>query len=150
MKVSGKDISFVSIQFILFFIYTFDFFEVLEFSKELKTAGAVMVILGISIIITALFQLRRSLSPFPTPKNNGKLCTSGLYALVRHPIYTGIIISGLGYGLYQGSLTKLVVSILLFIVFDFKSRYEEELLINKYEDYPSYQSKTGRLLPKLF
>ena len=148
MKVSGKDIVFVSVQFALFISYFFEFTGRVELSVPWKTAGLLVSILGAFVVLIALLQLNKSLSPFPTPISGGKLRTHGLYAIVRHPIYTGIIMMGLGYGLYQQSTWKWIVSIALLILFYFKSEYEEQLLAEKFKDYPSYKKQTGRSLPK--
>jgi len=99
------------------------------------------------IIILALFQLNKNLSPFPTPKNNTTLLQNGLYKYMRHPIYTGIILLFTGYSLYQNSFYKLGIALLLVILFYFKSNYEEQRLEQKFPDYKLYKNKTGKFFP---
>jgi protein-S-isoprenylcysteine O-methyltransferase Ste14 len=94
----------------------------------------------------ALFQINTKLSPFPTPVPNGKLITSGAYKLARHPIYTAIILGGLGYALYLTSWYKMVITLVLLILFYYKSKYKEKLLTKNYSEYTTYKKKTRRFI----
>ena len=47
---------------------------------------------GMAVLIVGLINLGRSLTALPTPVPHGVLRTGGLYRLVRHPIYTGIMV----------------------------------------------------------
>lgn len=150
MNVPIKDIGFVGIQLALFLCYLFDLLNPINFPRWLAFGGIVLAIVGVIVTIIALLQLNRDLSPFPTPKSGSGLRTVGLYALVRHPIYTGIILMTIGYAVYKESLWKLIIAGLLVLLFHFKSKYEEALLTKKFEDYQRYQRTTGRLWPKIF
>lgn len=99
--------------------------------------------------MVALFNLDKSLTPFPTPKSNSELITSGLYKYVRHPIYTGILLTVFGYGFYSESVSRLTISVLLLILFYFKTNYEEQKLSQKYPEYGAYKARTGRFIPGL-
>jgi protein-S-isoprenylcysteine O-methyltransferase Ste14 len=147
MNVKRKDYLFVTIQFILFFCFIFDFDWSIGFGSNIQKIGILIAGFGGVIIILALFQLNKNLSPFPTPKNNTTLLQNGLYKYIRHPIYTGIILLFTGYSVYQNSFYKLGISLLLVILFYFKSNYEELRLEQKFPDYKSYKSKTGKFFP---
>lgn len=149
LRVPFKDQMFVGIQFILFIIYLFDFTPFFEVSSLIRSISLAFTGIGVIWVILALLQLNESLSPFPTPKTHGRLKTHGLYKLVRHPIYSGIILSTISYGMYRGSSWKLSISVLLIILFYFKSEYEEKLLVKKFSEYSNYKKKTGRLWPKM-
>jgi protein-S-isoprenylcysteine O-methyltransferase Ste14 len=147
MTIKKKDYLFVTIQFILFFCFIFDLNWSMKLSLVIQKVGLWFSILGGLIIILALLQLNKSLSPFPTPKNNTTLLQNGLYKYIRHPIYTGIIIFFTGYSVYQNSFYKLVISLLLIILFHFKSKYEEQRLEQKFPNYKLYKSKTRKFFP---
>lgn len=149
MKLKTKDFIFVGIQFLLFLIYVFKI-KLFNFSLPnfLNVVFLIVSIIGFLIVIVALLQLNKNLSPFPTPKSNSELIQTGLYKYIRHPIYTGIILMTFGYGLYSNSSFKLIISIALLILFYFKSYYEESLLIKKYLNYTAYKNNTGRFFPK--
>jgi len=146
-NISNKDYLYVGIQFVLFAAYIIPI-QLWNFSAPMAFAyaGAVLIVLGILLALTALLQINRRLSPFPRPVTHSKLLTTGAFALSRHPIYTGILLVTFGYSLYSASLYKLIISITLAILFYFKSKYEESLLIKKHEVYKTYQRQTRRFL----
>lgn len=113
----------------------------------IQKIGLLIAVFGGIIIILALLQLNKNLSPFPTPKNNTTLLQNGLYKYRRHPIYTGIILLFTGYSVFQNSFYKLGISLLLVILFYFKSNYEEQRLEQKFPDYKLYKNKTGKFFP---
>ena len=145
---SAKDYWLVGTQFFLFFLFLFPtnyHFEVVAF---MKIPSLILSILGFIIVLVALFNLDKALTAFPTPKSNSELITSGLYRYMRHPIYTGILFTVFGYSIYSMSISRLTVSLLLSILFYFKTNYEEQKLSDKYTDYQAYKLKVGRFLPR--
>lgn len=149
MSLPKRDIVFVGVQFALFGLYLYDFLGSVEIVEWLQIVGIVLASVGVMVGILALLQLNKDLSPFPSPKSGSDLRTTGLYAIVRHPIYTGIILAAVGYGMYRESILKLVLAGALALLFHFKSKYEESLLSKQFKDYQDYQRKTGRLIPRL-
>jgi protein-S-isoprenylcysteine O-methyltransferase Ste14 len=149
-KVAVKDFVFVSLQVLLFIAFVF---PIVEYSFEpnyiLKYAALAIAIIGLLVIAVAILQLNKNLTPFPTPKENGTLIQTGLYKFVRHPIYSGIILTTLGFGFYDGSWWKIVIGFALWFLFFFKSKYEETLLTNQFDDYKNYKKITGRFFPFL-
>jgi protein-S-isoprenylcysteine O-methyltransferase Ste14 len=144
-----KDILFVVIQFILLSFFLFIRESSIDMPYPLHILGLVLSVVGIIIVLVSILQLNKSLSPFPTPKQNGQLVTNGLYHYVRHPIYSGIICGAVGFSLFQGSITLAIVTILLTLLFYFKARYEEGLLVVQYPKYAMYQNHTKMLIPFL-
>lgn len=151
MKKSTHDYVFVGIQFILFAIYIVPF-SYMNFSSLMlfKIIGIALVIIGIIMGLLSVLQLSKNLSPFPTPVAGGSLIQTGLYKYIRHPIYTSILFTFIGYGLYTASGYKLGVTVVLFTLFEFKSRYEEEKLSAIFSEYQVYKKSTGRFLPRIF
>lgn len=122
----------------------------MNLSFSIQKAGLWITILGGIIIVLALLQLNKNLSPFPTPKNNTTLLQNGLYKYMRHPIYTGIILFFIGDSVYQNSFYKLGISLLLVVLFHFKTNYEEQRLEQKFPDYKLYKSKTTKFFPWVY
>lgn len=149
MKINSKDIVLVSIQLVLFIVYTIPVGWSLEFFLWFKIFGWVMAFFGFIVLALALLQLNKNLSPFPTPKNSAVLIQNGLYAWVRHPIYSGILLLFFGYGIYQDSLFKIVITISLWVLFYFKTQYEELQLQLKFPKYVVYKKNTGRFFPTI-
>ncbi len=150
MKWIAKDYSLVGIQLLLFILYYLDL-DLLEFYLP---ALFLSISLGLSVfggllVLLAMLQLSKNLSPFPSPKKNSELVQTGLYKYVRHPIYTGILISSFSFALATASGYRILITILLYILFMVKSEYEERLLMERYKEYESYMKKTGRFFPKI-
>ena len=150
MRINPKDLLLVSIQLLLFIVYSIDFDWTLGCFYWLKIAGLTIAILGLLVVILAILQLNKNLSPFPTPKDNSVLLQNGLFKLVRHPIYSGLIFLFFGYSIYKDSVYKLIITLLLLILFHYKTQYEEQQLQNKFPDYKTYKSKTGKFFPKWY
>ena len=107
--------------------------------------GFVCSAFGIGLAILARAHLGRS-----WPMSNGEdptLITTGPYALVRHPLYGGLLLAMLGSAIGQSSLWLLPL-IVYGSYFVRGARREEKLLIERYpERYPAYMKRTKMLLP---
>jgi protein-S-isoprenylcysteine O-methyltransferase Ste14 len=101
---------------------------------------------GIGILLSAI-TIRSSLTAVPLPKEHGRLGTTGLYKYVRHPMYTSVLVLSLGIALLSGSIVKYVLVAGLYMLFYYKSKYEEQYLRQKYSDYGQYAEHTGRFIP---
>ncbi len=146
-KTPLKDYAFVMVQVLLFIAYFLPL-RVSYFQLPGWLCYSGLVLLGVSILFggIALFQLNTKLSPFPSPVASGKLITSGAYRISRHPIYTALLFSGLGYAIYGSSVYKVVITLLLLILFYYKSVYEERLLQERFPEYEDYQKRTPRFI----
>ncbi len=150
MKVAGKDIIYVSLQLLLFFAFLLDVNLVsFEIPSFLNFILVLIGIIGLGLIIIAFFQLNKNLSPFPTPKEYARLLTNGVFKLIRHPIYTGILLIFFSIAVFQGSGYRLLISFLLLILFHFKTLYEEKKLSEKFPEYEIYKKNSGKFLPKI-
>ena len=148
--LKAKDILFVGLQLLLFII----FFLVpsnqgWHLAFWIKVSFFAVAILGLFVAGIAILQLRRNLSPFPTPVSQGTLIQSGLYKNIRHPIYTGLLLFFFGYAISEVSFYRFSIALLLLLLFYFKSRYEEALLVEKFPDYRNYQKRSYRFFPYL-
>jgi protein-S-isoprenylcysteine O-methyltransferase Ste14 len=146
--MKSKDLFYVSLQFVLFIGYTLaPQFGLFQFMDWVLNLGLVIAIIGSLILLLALVQLNRNLSPFPTPKFGSKLITTGLYQWIRHPIYTGILLFVFGFSVYSQNEFRLLIAFALLSLFYFKSAYEEKMLCQKFDNYKDYQKISGRFLP---
>lgn len=151
----AKDFIYVSLQLGIFMLFAFppQVIEVFTNSALVpisKFIGGFLIISGISLGILAALQLNTNLTPFPTPKATGQLIQNGVYAIVRHPIYLSILLLFLGFSLFLNDPNRLLITVILGILFHFKSDYEEQLLRQKYPKYEEYILQTGRLFPRIF
>lgn len=150
MKIPGSDIVFVLAQFALIVIYFLEIqFLKIIFPEFIFWIGLAFLIIGSFISLVAVLQLNIHLSPFPSPLPGSKLIDTGIFKFIRHPIYTGVFLGLLGFGILYDSGYKLIISLFLFLLFYFKSKYEEKQLIRVFPEYFEYARKTGRFFPKI-
>ncbi|HNT22682.1 MAG TPA: isoprenylcysteine carboxylmethyltransferase family protein [Saprospiraceae bacterium] len=142
------DYVYVSVQLVLFILYAFPpfrwTFHLGILLQYLFLAGSFF---GLIVLFLAMAQLNTNLTPWPSPKIGGTLVSSGLYRFVRHPIYAGILVFAICFALYSGTGSRLILSVLLWLLFHFKSSYEEKLLSAKFPEYEEYRTRTGRFVP---
>ena len=115
-----------------------------------SAVGIVLLIAGGTLAVRGIVDLGGALTPFPRPREGGRLIESGAYRLVRHPIYGGLVIGALGWGLFKASPLALLLSVGLLLFFDLKSRREEAWLADEYPGYGEYRNRTRRLIPFLY
>lgn len=102
---------------------------------------------GLFIAVFGIFGLGQSLTANPVPKERSELKTGGLYARMRHPIYSGLMVMSVGLTISSQSLVSLISCILLFVLFMIKARFEEKLLLATYPAYSAYAARVGRFIP---
>jgi protein-S-isoprenylcysteine O-methyltransferase Ste14 len=113
----------------------------------LATVASVVANAGGAVLILSAINLGRSLTAMPTPAERGMLKTTGLYRIVRHPLYTGLLALVLGRAVTSGSLAKAGLGAALFALLMAKARWEEQMLARRYPDYGDYAARTPRFLP---
>lgn len=95
--------------------------------------------------------LGRNWSRAVTVKQDHELITSGPYALVRHPIYTGLLLGILGSSVALGQWRGLLAFALVFIALLNKLRLEEQWMRAQFgETYVTYTRRVSALVPYLF
>lgn len=119
-----------------------------EASNLMVLLGLILMVTAVILVTTGFIALSSTLSVMPTPRANGQLKTTGIFGLIRHPIYTGLFCVALGLICIDGWATALLPSVLLFILLNIKARFEEKLLLEKYSGYAAYMKRVGRFFPK--
>lgn len=106
-----------------------------------------LFVAGVIIAVLGVVGLGASLTANPVPREKATLKTRGLFALVRHPIYSGILLASLSFALRYGSLWSAVGAIVLVVLFAIKARFEERMLLDTYPAYAEYAARVGRFIP---
>jgi protein-S-isoprenylcysteine O-methyltransferase Ste14 len=110
--------------------------------------GVVLCVAGLVVCIWARFTLGRNWSGIVTFKGGHELVTRGPYALVRHPIYTGLLTMFASTVIVLGHLAGIIAMPLVFVSIWIKLRHEERLMLEKFPDqYAAYQHRVKRLIP---
>jgi protein-S-isoprenylcysteine O-methyltransferase Ste14 len=102
------------------------------------------------LVMRGLIDLGRNLTAVPRPRADAQLVETGIFALVRHPLYGGLILGSLGWSLLLGSLLALPFVAALAIVLDAKSRREEAWLEDRFPEYADYRTRTRRMIPWVY
>lgn len=124
----------------------------LSLPAHANMAGLMLALAGMGITVLAQWQMGRAWRVGVDESEHTELVSTGLYARIRNPIYTGIFLFGAGLMLIFPNLSLLLSVLLLSVSIDLQVRYAEEpYLIKEHgQAFLDYRQRTGRYFPKLF
>jgi protein-S-isoprenylcysteine O-methyltransferase Ste14 len=109
--------------------------------------GLVLFVLGLGLAVWARIHIGRNWGTPMTQKNEPELVTSGPYRLVRHPIYSGILLGGAATAIALSWFWLAAVAI-AGVYFIYSATVEERFLADEFPDtYPAYRRSTKMLVP---
>ena len=112
--------------------------------------GAVVAATGFVLTVWARGHLGRNWSGTVTVKQGHELVTTGPYAFVRHPIYTGLLLALLGAALAQGRWSGALAVVVAFAALWRKLRLEERWMREQFgQRYAAYARRVPALVPRL-
>lgn len=114
--------------------------------------GPVTLLAGAVVSGKAVYDLgRKQLSIWPAPVPGAELKVDGIYQVVRHPVYAGLVLASLGYAAATGSAERLALAIALAAFLTKKIDVEEDFLMDAYPDYEAYQKEVPfKLVPRVW
>ncbi len=112
--------------------------------------GAALTAAGIALAIWARLHLGREWSGTVALKDTPVLIRSGPYAVLRHPIYSGLLLALLGTALAQGEWRGLAALVLAFAAILRRVAAEEALLCHALPGYERYRAESWALIPFLY
>ena len=135
--------------FLQFFIISLHFFkwefipdkQIIQVTNFSYFVGFLIIIIALIILLVAIKDLGRNLSPFPRPMKNSNLVTNGIYRFTRHPMYYSLIFISFGVFLTKLSIYYLFLSTSLGLIIKFKIALEEQYLNNKFKNYLFYKNE---------
>ncbi|HIC44648.1 MAG TPA: isoprenylcysteine carboxylmethyltransferase family protein [Sulfurimonas sp.] len=83
----------------------------------------------------------------PEIKEGGQLIQTGPYKFIRHPMYTSVLLIGLGTLAYSFAFFKIIIMFVLVLVMVIKAKREEGFWCESSSKYKSYQEKTKMFIP---
>jgi protein-S-isoprenylcysteine O-methyltransferase Ste14 len=128
-----------------FGVYAFGLLEPAETRPFGVLVPLVLLVSGAAIVLLALFYLRRAFSVTPQART---VVRSGPYAVVRHPMYVGNILSIAGWGLVIGTPQALLLSLFACALQVWRARYEDRLLAKTFADYGAHMSNVNGFVPR--
>jgi len=124
---------------------------ILQSPFHFAIAGSLITVLGLVGAIWARINLGRNWSGYVTFKEDQDLVTTGPYRIVRHPIYTSLIVMFIGTFLYYGSVLIAIIFVIAAIAFILRTRKEEAIMTRLFgEKYTDYMKRTCRLIPFVY
>jgi len=135
--------------FLQFFIIILHFFkwefipekQIIQVTPFFYFLGFFLIIIAFIILLVAIKDLGRNLSPFPRPLNNSNLVTTGIYRFTRHPMYYSLIFISFGVFITKLSIYYLFLLISLGLIIKFKISLEEQYLNNRFKNYLIYKNE---------
>jgi protein-S-isoprenylcysteine O-methyltransferase Ste14 len=116
----------------------------------LMILGTVMIVMGCIVNITGRLNLGRNWANQIKNYQEHTLVQSGMYKVVRHPLYASIILMFYGACLvYRNIVSFIAVSIVFVPFMIYRARQEENLLIQRFPQYHEYKQSTGMFFPKI-
>jgi protein-S-isoprenylcysteine O-methyltransferase Ste14 len=116
----------------------------------LAVVGTAMIVVGCAVNIKGRFNLGRNWANQIKIYEEHTLVQTGMYAMVRHPLYTSIIL--MLYGgcvVYRNGLAFIAVTLIFIPFMYYRAKQEEVLLLQSFPQYKQYKRKTGMLFPKI-
>ena len=118
-------------------------------STARSVIGGLMIAVALGIMEASRRALGRNLTPYPQPRSNATLVSTGIYARARHPIYTGVVLALAGASVLAGSIAAGIVAAGFLVFFTAKSSVEERALAINVPGYQGYREAVrGRFLPR--
>lgn len=117
--------------------------------RPLRLASSAARLLGAVSIVWGIAALGRAASVHPEPTQAAILRQTGPYGLVRHPIYSGILVVAATISLGSANAIALPLYAGLAGVLSLKARFEENLLRTRFPGYAAYASVTPRFIPRV-
>jgi protein-S-isoprenylcysteine O-methyltransferase Ste14 len=119
--------------------------------ETVRWLGVVLFAAGGALRIWPVFVLGRRFSGLVAIQPGHRLVTSGVYGIIRHPSYLGLLVNSLGWALAFRSGVGILLTALLIPPLLARIHAEERLLRTQFgEEYDAYRARTSRLIPGLF
>lgn len=112
--------------------------------------GGVVIIAAVAMMEASRRALGSNLTPYPQPRAGTSLVSHGVYARVRHPIYTGVVLALGGASVLAGSISAGWVAAIVLVFFNAKASVEERALTINVPGYREYlDAVRWRFLPRV-
>lgn len=126
----------------------------LPISNNLMIAylGLLLIVSGMIFRFISIYTLGKLFTVDVTIRDNHKLIKDGIYRLIRHPSYSGSLLSFIGFGISLNNwFSLIIISIPVTVAMLNRIKIEERLLLDQFgAEYADYMKKTYRLVPWIY
>jgi protein-S-isoprenylcysteine O-methyltransferase Ste14 len=118
---------------------------------SIRWVGVLLFALGGALRVWPVFLLGNRFSGLVAIQPGHTLLTTGIYSIIRHPSYLGLLTNSLGWGLTFRAGVGVLLTALLVPPLLARIRSEEALLHSQFgAEYEAYRARTSRLIPGLY
>jgi len=123
-----------------------------EFHPAWYLTGVILTLSGHTVFLIAKHQNKFFSTVVRIQTERGHtVCETGLYRIVRHPGYLGMVIANIGFPLMMGSLFSIIPVIITLALLVIRTKLEDKTLVNELSGYREYTRKThNKLIPKIW
>jgi protein-S-isoprenylcysteine O-methyltransferase Ste14 len=115
-----------------------------EFLKFIRVMGSVLFVAGIAMFIICALQV------YTNKFLKKGTALRGIYSIIRHPQYIGLVCAGIGLSILWPRFLTVVLWLIMIVLYYLLSKDEERRMLNEYpETYRAYMERTGMFLPKV-
>ncbi len=119
--------------------------------EAIRWVGVALFVVGGALRLWPVFVLGHRFSGLVAIQPGHTLVTAGIYRVIRHPSYLGLLVNSLGWALAFRSGVGVILTALTIVPVVARIRAEETLLLSEFGDeYDAYRSRTSRLLPGVY
>ncbi len=112
--------------------------------------GVTFILIGAFLFTFTIISFGQRITPNPVPRDKAELRTTGIYSLLRHPMYFAILVMFLGVTLYFQAYYSMLWLAVLFVFFVLKASNEERFLSQKFPEYNQYKTTSKKLIPFIY
>jgi protein-S-isoprenylcysteine O-methyltransferase Ste14 len=119
--------------------------------ETIRWIGVLLYAIGCAVRLWPVVVLGKRFSGLVAIQEGHTLQTAGIYSVIRHPSYLGLLITLLGWALAFRSVIGILLGALLIPVLIARMNSEEALLQSQFgSEYDAYRSRTSRLIPGIY
>jgi protein-S-isoprenylcysteine O-methyltransferase Ste14 len=117
--------------------------------KLIYWCGIIFIIIGVILRMYSVLTLGKAFTVSVQVNSNQKIIQSGPYKYIRHPAYSGSILSLIGISLaFRSSIGVVVTLIIITCIYGYRIKIEESMLARYFKtSYPEYKKHTKRIIP---
>ncbi len=147
---------FLKYKFLRYLLVVIQIAVIVWFSMQvIYVSLSVLTIIGVLLSgifgIWAIVSMKLStITALPDPRKESELTTKGPYSVIRHPMYTSVLIYCTSFLIQNFNLLNTMILIVLILVLVLKMYIEEHLLKNCFPKYLDYSKNTWRVIPFVF
>jgi protein-S-isoprenylcysteine O-methyltransferase Ste14 len=120
-------------------------------NDAVRWLGVVLFAAGGALRLWPVFVLGNRFSGLVAIQPEHTLVTDGIYGVIRHPSYLGLLVNSLGWALAFRSGAGILLTVALILPLLARIRAEEALLVDQFGDeYRAYRARTSRLIPGIY